>query len=225
MSIDTSQIMSMRRNYTAQCTIITDQDNNQITAFHPGAMSVAHRAAVPTQRAARRPGASASSRPTAATAMGEHARADARAGASRSSSTRASNCRSSTAPSTARCSAWRAGWRSTTTRRACCASAPAESLHDISHAAQHRRHRRHAWPIKAARSGSAACARRWPALRPTPSSTRRAAAMRFAPVLLYGLERGWPLTRAATLGNRLGALKIAHRGGQNHRFSPADMLK
>jgi len=28
--------------YTAQCTITTDQDNNQITAFHPGAMAEAH---------------------------------------------------------------------------------------------------------------------------------------------------------------------------------------
>tara|TARA_Y100000815_G_scaffold268635_1_gene290029 strand:+ start:2237 stop:3184 length:948 start_codon:yes stop_codon:yes gene_type:complete len=28
--------------YTAQCTITTDQDNNQITAFHPGAMTEAH---------------------------------------------------------------------------------------------------------------------------------------------------------------------------------------
>jgi adenosine kinase len=32
---------------TAQCTIITDNDNNQITAFHPGAMSNAHSQAVP----------------------------------------------------------------------------------------------------------------------------------------------------------------------------------
>ena len=36
--------------------------------------------------------------------------------------------------------------------------------------------------------------------------------------LLFGLERGWVLERAAALGNRLGALKIAQRGGQNHRF-------
>ena len=36
--------------------------------------------------------------------------------------------------------------------------------------------------------------------------------------LLYALERGWPLARAAALGNRLGAIKIAHRGGQNHRI-------
>jgi len=34
--------------------------------------------------------------------------------------------------------------------------------------------------------------------------------------LLYGLERGWPLTRCVDLGNRMGALKIASRGGQNH---------
>jgi len=39
--------------------------------------------------------------------------------------------------------------------------------------------------------------------------------------LLFGLERGWPLTRCAALGNRVGALKIAQRGGQNHRIDPA----
>jgi adenosine kinase len=41
--------------------------------------------------------------------------------------------------------------------------------------------------------------------------------------LLYALERGWPLARAAALGNRLGAIKIAQRGGQNHRFEPATL--
>jgi len=34
--------------------------------------------------------------------------------------------------------------------------------------------------------------------------------------MLFGLERGWPLVDCARLGNRLGALKIASRGGQNH---------
>lgn len=34
--------------------------------------------------------------------------------------------------------------------------------------------------------------------------------------LLYGLEQGWSLTDCATLGNRLGSLKIAHRGPQNY---------
>jgi adenosine kinase len=39
--------------------------------------------------------------------------------------------------------------------------------------------------------------------------------------LLFGLERAWPLTRCAALGNRLGALKISSRGGQNHRIDPS----
>lgn len=34
--------------------------------------------------------------------------------------------------------------------------------------------------------------------------------------LLYGLEQGWSLADCAALGNRLGALKIAHRGPQNY---------
>jgi len=37
--------------------------------------------------------------------------------------------------------------------------------------------------------------------------------------LLYGLERGWSLDRAVALGNRMGALKIAQRGPQNHSLT------
>jgi len=35
--------------------------------------------------------------------------------------------------------------------------------------------------------------------------------------MLFGLEQGWPLTRCAELGNRVGAAKIASRGPQNWR--------
>ena len=38
--------------------------------------------------------------------------------------------------------------------------------------------------------------------------------------LLYGLERGWDLVRSVELGNRMGALKIAQAGPQNHRVEP-----
>jgi adenosine kinase len=34
--------------------------------------------------------------------------------------------------------------------------------------------------------------------------------------LLFGLEHGWPLTRCAELGNRMGSHKIAHSGPQNY---------
>jgi adenosine kinase len=43
----------------------------------------------------------------------------------------------------------------------------------------------------------------------------------FRGALLFGLERGWPLARCVTLGNRVGALKIACRGGQNHHIDHA----
>ena len=39
--------------------------------------------------------------------------------------------------------------------------------------------------------------------------------------LLYGLEQGWPLARCAALGNQLGALKIASRGPQNYTVDAA----
>lgn len=38
----------------------------------------------------------------------------------------------------------------------------------------------------------------------------------FRGALLFGLEQGWSLTRCAELGNRIGAHKIATRGGQNY---------
>ncbi|MGP1629914.1 MAG: carbohydrate kinase family protein [Giesbergeria sp.] len=40
--------------------------------------------------------------------------------------------------------------------------------------------------------------------------------------LLFGLEQGWSLERCAVLGNRMGALKIATRGPQNYQldFTP-----
>ena len=48
--LDTSQVLRSDDTYTAQCMIINDQDNNQITAFHPGAMQLAHNTPVPTDR-------------------------------------------------------------------------------------------------------------------------------------------------------------------------------
>jgi len=36
--------------------------------------------------------------------------------------------------------------------------------------------------------------------------------------LLHGLEQGWPLARCAQLGNQVGAIKIASRGPQNYEL-------
>lgn len=41
----------------------------------------------------------------------------------------------------------------------------------------------------------------------------------FRGALLYGLEQGWSLARCAALGNQVGARKIASRGGQNYTLN------
>ena len=45
----------------------------------------------------------------------------------------------------------------------------------------------------------------------------------FRGALLFGLEQGWSLVRCAALGNRVGAHKIASRGGQNYTLSSAQI--
>ena len=41
----------------------------------------------------------------------------------------------------------------------------------------------------------------------------------FRGALLFGLERNWPLARCVRLGGKVAALKIASRGGQNYQLS------
>jgi adenosine kinase len=43
LQITTRSITSIESSYTAQAFITTDSNNNQITAFHPGAMALSHR--------------------------------------------------------------------------------------------------------------------------------------------------------------------------------------
>ena len=43
----------------------------------------------------------------------------------------------------------------------------------------------------------------------------------FRGALLFGLEQGWPIARCAALGNQVGAHKIASRGGQNYMLDLA----
>jgi adenosine kinase len=45
----------------------------------------------------------------------------------------------------------------------------------------------------------------------------------FRGALLFGLEQGWSLDRCAALGNRVGAHKIASRGGQNYTLSSSQI--
>ena len=41
--------------------------------------------------------------------------------------------------------------------------------------------------------------------------------------LLYGIGRGWDWKKTGQLASLMGAIKIAHRGGQNHRLTPDEI--
>ena len=49
LGISADYVIQLADSYTAQAMIMTDRDNNQITAFHPGAMMQAHRNRVPAR--------------------------------------------------------------------------------------------------------------------------------------------------------------------------------
>jgi adenosine kinase len=49
LGISTDFVQSVQQTMTAQAMIMTDRDNNQLTAFHPGAMSFAHQTKVQTR--------------------------------------------------------------------------------------------------------------------------------------------------------------------------------
>jgi adenosine kinase len=221
MGIDTSSIRVDPVEHTAQCTIITDQDNNQITAFHPGAMSVAHLAAVPA-RAQRNDLAIGIIAPDGRVAMGDHAR----------------QLHDQGIPfifdpgqqlpqfdgGEHRQMLGMARWVAVNDyegRMLC--ERTGESLHEIS-----MRTNIEGIVVTLADQGCEVWQRG--ARSAVPGVTAQAVVDptgcgdAFRAGLLYALEQGWPLERAAALGNRLGALKIAHRGGQNHRFDRADML-
>ncbi len=53
LGIDMSRVLEVPETFTAQAFITTDLKDNQITAFHPGAMNEAHRQAVPTDGSVR----------------------------------------------------------------------------------------------------------------------------------------------------------------------------
>jgi len=62
-----------------------------------------------------------------------------------------------------------------------------------------------------------------PAVRPDSLVDPTGCGDAFRAGLLYGMARGWDWRRSARLASLMGSIKIAHRGGQNHRASREDV--
>jgi adenosine kinase len=222
MGLDTSSILVDAKEHTAQCTIITDSDNNQINAFHPGAMNVAHLASVParTQRADLAIGIIA---PDGREAMALHARQMHEQGIPFIFDPGQQLPQFDGAEHRELLGMARWVALNDYEARMLC-DRTGESLAEMS-----RRANIDGIVVTLAHEGCEVWQRgtRSPipgvAAETVVDPTGCGDALRAG--LLFGLERSWPLARAAALGNRLGALKIAHRGGQNHRFDAGRMLE
>ena len=205
----TGHIKRVGDSLTAQAFIITDLDNNQITAFHPGAMQWAHETAVPARADLR----IAIIAPDGRSAMLDHARQLAAAGVPFIFDPGQGLPMFDGAELRAFVDG--ATWVAVNDYEAqMLAERTGRSIEAMSRS--HLRgivvtlgaHGCELWQqgVKTTVPGVAATE----VVDPTGCGDAFRAAM------LYGLERGWPLADCARLGNRLGALKIASRGGQNH---------
>ena len=212
--ISTEFVGRMSDTYTAQAIIITDQDNNQITAFHPGAMQFAQRTALPTGRRFDL----AIIAPDGRDAMIEHARQLQAAGipfvfdpGQGLPMFDGAELRQFIEQATwvavndyeARMLCERTGMSlaelSSSHLRGVIVTLGAEGC-DVWEQGQ------------AQRVEGVAAAQ---VIDPTGCGDA------FRGALLYGLERGWSLARCAALGNQIGALKIASAGPQNHQIDRA----
>jgi len=209
----TDHVRVVEDSYTAQAIIITDVDNNQITAFHPGAMQSAHLSAVP----ARHDIAVAIIAPDGRDAMLQHAEQLAAAripfvfdpgqGLPMFDGTELDRFVS------------QATWVAVNdyeARMLC--DRTGQTLESLS-----RSHLKGIVVTLGANGcdlGEQGVRTHVPGVAATAVLDPTGCGDAFRAALLFGLERGWALERCAVLGNRIGALKIASRGGQNHRIDP-----
>jgi adenosine kinase len=205
----TEHVKRVAETLTAQAFIITDLDNNQITAFHPGAMQSAHETPVPARGDLRL----AIIAPDGRAAMLEHAQQldaakipfifDPGQGLPMFDGRELSAFVD------------RATWVAVNDYEA-------QMLAERTGCSIEAMSRSHLRGIVVT-LGANGC-ELWqqgqkttiPGVAATEVVDPTGCGDAFRAALLFGLERDWPLADCARLGNRLGALKIASRGGQNH---------
>jgi adenosine kinase len=208
LGISTEFVREVPDHYTAQAMIMTDLDNNQITAFHPGAMMQAHICRV----AARSDIKLGIISPDGRDAMLQHAQQfvaagipfvfDPGQGLPMFDGKELSNFIEQATWVTVndyegRMLCERTGWSQAEISRR--VQGLVVTLGAQGCEVWIGGERRHVPPVPATQVvDPTGCGDAW-----------RGA-------LLHGLEQGWALERCAELGNRVGALKIASRGPQNY---------
>jgi adenosine kinase len=211
LGVDTQHVGSSTECYTAQAMIMTDRDNNQITAFHPGAMSQAHDNPVP----ARADITLGIISPDGREAMLSHARQlhaadvpfvfDPGQGLPMFNGEELLQF------------VELATWVAVNDYEARMLSERTGlSLEDLAARVQGLIVTLGAQGCEIWEGGQKTTV---PGLAATDVVDPTGCGDAFRAALLHGLEQGWALQRCAELGNRMGAAKIASRGGQNYLFS------
>jgi adenosine kinase len=209
--VSTEWVARLEDTYTAQAIIITDQDNNQITAFHPGAMQFAHRTVVPKDRRIDL----AIIAPDGRDAMLEHA----------------AQLHAAAIPFVFDPGQGLPMFDGTELRRfvdqatwVAVNDYEARMLSERTGLSLEEMSRSHLRGIVVT-LGAEGCdvweqgrVQRVPGVQASAVLDPTGCGDALRGALLYGLERGWPLARSAALGNEIGALKIASAGPQNHQI-------
>jgi adenosine kinase len=211
LGICTDCIKVLPDAYTAQAMIMTDQDNNQITAFHPGAMARAHENVPPLTRADVR---LAIISPDGRDAMRQRAEQFAQAGIPfvfdpGQGLPMFDGAELARFVELAR-------WVTVNDYEGqMLCERMGLTLAEISRRVQ-------GLVVTLGGQGcdvwQAGASTRVPPVAPTAVVDPTGCGDAWRGALLYGLEQGWPLARCAALGNRIGAFKVATRGPQNYQF-------
>ncbi|HLT26580.1 MAG TPA: carbohydrate kinase family protein [Zeimonas sp.] len=222
LGIDIATVRRLDDTYTAQAFITTDLSDNQITAFHPGAMSHAHRVSVnDAHREGDEPAAIGIVAPNGRDAMLQHAREFGESGVPfvfdpgqglpmfdgetlRDLVSRA--CAVTVNDYEASLLVERTGW----------------SEPDIARRVQALIVTRGAEGSRVYEGGRVT---EIAAAPPTQTLDPTGCGDAYRGGLLHARTLGWSWTDAARLGSVMGAIKIAHRGGQNHPVDRADVAR
>ena len=207
----TALVRTVQDSHTAQAIIITDTDNNQITAFHPGAMQSAHLTPVPARRDIK----VAIVAPDGRDAMLAHAAQLAGAGipfvfdpGQGLPMFDGAELRQFIGQAT-----WVA-LNDYEARMLC--DRTGDTLETLS-----RSHLRGVIVTLGAQGcdlWQQGVRSHVPGVAATQLLDPTGCGDAFRGALLYGIENGWSLKRCVELGNEVGAVKIACLGGQNHQL-------
>jgi adenosine kinase len=217
LGISTDHVLSVLGSMTAQAYVMTDLDNNQITSFHPGAMSAAHEIAVPSHLSLTR------------AILGPDGK--------EATLTHAKQCAAHGVPivfdpgqGLPMFDAAELHSLIDMADMVMVNDYEAQLLSDkLGKSAEQWAHAKRGVVITLGEQGCKVWeAGAWTDVAPIKAEKivdPTGCGDAFRGALLWALEQGQTLTQAAQLGNAMGSLKITQQGGQNHKVTAQELLK